>query len=829
MSSNTIDFGIDLGTTNSAVAKFIKGKVKVFKNYRQKEITPSVVQIDEKGEIIVGERAYENLVYDDENTAGGFKRLMGTQQVKRFVRSKRTMGPEELSSEVLKALKQTVTRSLPDQLVNASVIAVPCNFETIQTEATNRAAKLAGIEFAPLLQEPISAAFAAGFLEKLPEGYLAVYDLGGGTFDIALLSVREGILSIVTSAGDNWLGGTEFDWKIVEEIVFPTLKREYNLPDLSRSLKKYKSIIAVSKASAEDAKIELTERENAEIIIHSAKESLKDKDGRIIDMRIPITRKQYENLIEDYMEKTIYFFKKVLKEQKLDSSDIEQMILVGGPTFTPYIRKRLKEEFNIYTDYDIDPMTIVAQGATLFAHTQFIPESLYKKSPDKIFINLAYNSTTTSTEAPIGGKVELENRDLNVIIERTDGGWQSGMLEIKSGAFFTKVNLIQGKENMFRIKVIDKKGNPISAEPSEFSIIQGISVDNPPLPHSIGVKLEDGTFDPHFERGAPLPAKSTKKYFSTKSVLPGSSEEFLIQFYEGEFENANHNRHLDELKISGNDVDRKIEVGDSIDVTMYVNESRLITAKVYVEKLDKTISGVLKKKPSPKPDLNLLKGELENIKNKRVKIDQEKEQIQDNHIVQELDSINLDSIIVETERDIAAANGGDPGAVEKASRRLKDLGGYINQQEKLIAFPKTVAEFNELLKNCQGLINIYGTEEEKRQFDILKKEAEESINEKNIKKLEENYELLSMLFWTISFRIDDFWIMQFNSIYDQSENITFLNGQRAKELFSEGTLAIQRKDIESLKSIVMELCELMSKEDKSRAGVPPGLESHIRK
>jgi len=830
MSSNVIDFGIDLGTTNSAVAKFIKGKIQVFKNYRQKEITPSVVQIDEKGEIIVGERAYENLVYDKENTIGGFKRWIGTQQVKRFVRSKRTMSPEELSAEVLKSLKQTVNRSLPDQLVNTSVITVPCNFETIQCEATNRAAKLAGIEFAPLLQEPIAAAFAAGFFEKLPEGYLAVYDLGGGTFDIALLSVREGILSIVTSTGDNWLGGTEFDWKIVEEIVFPALKSEYNLSDLSCSLKKYESsIIAVSKTSAEDAKIELSERENTEIIIHSAKESLKDKDGRVIDMRIPITRKRYENLIESYVEKTIYFFNKVLKEQKLNSSDIEQLILVGGPTFTPYIRKRLKEEFNIHTDYDIDPMTIVAQGAALFAHTQFIPESLYKKSPDKIFINLKYNPVTTSTEAPVGGKVELENRDLNIIIERTDGGWQSGMLELKDGFFYTKVNLIQGKENLFQIKVIDNKGNPIPAEPSEFSILQGVSVDNPPMPHSIGVKLEDGAFDRHFERGTPLPAKSTKKYSATISVLPGSSKELLIQFYEGEFENAEHNRHLGKLKIPGSEIDRKIEVGDPINVTMHINESRSITAKAYIEKLDKTFSDVLKEKVSPKPDLNLLKRELENIETKKLEIDQEKERVQDKQIIQELDSLNLDSIIDETEHDIAAAEGGDPGAVEKASRRLKDLGGYLNQQEKLIAFPKAVAEFNELLKSCQELVNAHGTEEEKRQFDMLKKEAEESIKEKNIKKLEENKELLSMLFWAITFRIDDFWIYQFNSIYGRSVDITFQDGQRAKELFSEGILAMRRNDIEPLKSIVMELWKLMSKEDKSKAGVPPDFESHIRK
>src|SRR3989338_8345146 len=183
MNRRTIDFGIDLGTTNSEIACMEKGEVRVFKNYKREEFTPSVVRIDEKGTIIVGRNAYKRLEDDHNNTVAEFKRWMGTQQAKEFKATGKRMIAEELSAEVLKDLKITAKSNLPNEEdISAAVITVPCNFEIVQCEATQRAAKLAGIKHAPLLQEPIAASIAYGFLEKMPKGYWIVFDLGGGTF-----------------------------------------------------------------------------------------------------------------------------------------------------------------------------------------------------------------------------------------------------------------------------------------------------------------------------------------------------------------------------------------------------------------------------------------------------------------------------------------------------------------------------------------------------------------------------------------------------------------------------------------------------------------------
>ena len=224
MGRRTIDFGIDLGTTNSEIACMDNGEVRILKNYKREEFTPSVVRIDEKGTVIVGRKAYERLVDDPENTVGEFKRWMGTQQIKEFKLSKKKLKPEELSAEILKDLKITAKKCLSEgDDIEAAVITVPCNFEIVQCEATQRAAKLAGIIYAPLLQEPIAASIAYGFLEKMPKGYWIVYDIGGGTFDVAIMSAKEGRLSVVDQFGDNFLGGKDFDWKIVENIVHPAL------------------------------------------------------------------------------------------------------------------------------------------------------------------------------------------------------------------------------------------------------------------------------------------------------------------------------------------------------------------------------------------------------------------------------------------------------------------------------------------------------------------------------------------------------------------------------------------------------------------------------
>ncbi len=211
--------GIDLGTTNSAAAVFDGERVSIVRNAQGATVTPSVVRLDKQGRVTVGTRARRFIEQDAANTAAEFKRLMGTGSTIEFPAAATHKKPEELSAEVLKALRQDIT----DQLgvaIERAVISVPALFELPQSAATSEAARLAGFARVELLQEPIASALAAGWrADDDGGGTWLVFDLGGGTFDASLLETRDGLLRVVGHDGDNFLGGRDFDWSITEHLA----------------------------------------------------------------------------------------------------------------------------------------------------------------------------------------------------------------------------------------------------------------------------------------------------------------------------------------------------------------------------------------------------------------------------------------------------------------------------------------------------------------------------------------------------------------------------------------------------------------------------------
>jgi molecular chaperone DnaK len=825
MKRNTIDFGIDLGTTNSEIACMDNGTMRIFKNDLQSEYTPSVVRIDEKGTIWVGRKAYERMIDDPENTVGEFKRWMGTQEVKEFKLCNKKLTPEELSAEVLKDLKISAKANFSqDEEIDCAVITVPCNFEIVQCEATQRAARLAGIQYAPLLQEPIAASIAYGFLEKMPKGYWVVFDLGGGTFDVAIMSSKEGSLSVVDHCGDNHLGGMDFDWKIVENIIHPILIKEYNLPNLGR-IKEYKMLNAVLKNAAEEAKIVLSRRDEASIIIHP-RETIKDKNNKIIDLVIPLKRFQFEPLIEDYIEKAIQLFEQVLKNQGLSYQDINQLILVGGPTQTPYLRSRLKEKFNIPTDYKIDPITVVAQGAAIFAAAQLLTDKIQMEKRDysKVFIKLAYNPMTTEIEPAVGGRIlpSKENKalpkDIRVQIVSTSGNWNSGLIETKDNAFFTNVTLREKNVNTFKLSLFDKLGNKIEVEPDSFTITQGMSVAEPPLIRSIGVELEDGTFDKHLSKGDRLPVRGKLFiYHTTKTVNPGEDKNALnIHVGEGESNIAGYNRRVGTLKITGSNIKRTLPEGSEIEIILSVDQSRHVTAEAFSQFLDQKFSEVLVDIIAPKLEPEHIAQDLKEEEGRLKKLKQEVYHLKDKNIEQEFSEEGVNKEINEIRNDIQAAKSGDPDAVGKADRGLKELKQKLDSIDSLLEWPIALKRYTFIIDDCKDTVSEHGNDEDKEQVDTLEKEAKKAIGNKDLLRLKKITEEIGGIRWAVLFRITDFWINAFQEIKENPGR--FANKQkRAEELIEEGSIALQRQDFDSLKSIMWELWNLLpSEEEKSK-------------
>ncbi|MCK5305819.1 MAG: Hsp70 family protein [Candidatus Omnitrophica bacterium] len=820
MNRQTIDFGIDLGTTNSEIACMENGEVRVFKNYKREEFTPSVVRIDEKGTVRVGRKAYERLIDDPDNTVEEFKRWMGTQQVKKFVLSNKKLSPEELSAEILKDLKITAKKNLPEEdEISCAVITVPCNFEIVQCEATQRAAKIAGIKYAPLLQEPIAASIAYGFLEKMPKGYWIVFDLGGGTFDVAIMSAKEGRLSVVDHFGDNHLGGKDFDWKIVENIIHPVLSNEYNLPGLGRT-KEYQILNARLKSAAEDAKIQLSQSEEADIVVYS--DRYKDNNGKVIDIVIPLKRSEFIPLIECYIDKTIQLFSTVLENQGLSPTDISQLILVGGPTQIPYVRKRLKDAFGIPIECKIDPIIVVAQGAAIFAASQLIPDELTKRDYSKVSVKLAYNPMTTEIDPAVGGRFFASKEEeklpegMRVQINRTGGDWESGMIEIKDNAFFANVNLRENKVNNFTLALFDKTGNKVPIEPDSFTITQGISVAEPPLIRSIGVELENGALSKHLTKSESLPARSKPfSYFTTRTVRPGENEDVLkIHLWEGESDIADRNRHLGTLQIKGADVTRTLPENSEVEIIISVDQSRAVSAEAFIPLLDKKISGIVTQKISPKLEPGHIAADLNGEEKRLNKLKQEIMQANDKTIENKLSESYISEGIKEIRTDIQAAEGGDPDAVEKADRNLKELKQKLDSIEKLAKWPVALKEYNEIVSDCEEITASYGNNDDKDQLYSLKKEAEKSIGSKDINRIKKIAEEIINIRWAVLFRQPGFWVSAFQEVKKDPGNFTDKN--RAEELIDEGSAALQRQDLDSLKSIMFELWSLMPRDEQEK-------------
>jgi len=342
--------GIDLGTTNSCVSVLEAGEAKVIPNPEGGRTTPSVVSF-KKGEKIVGEAAKRQALTNP-NTVSSIKRLMGTNEKVELEGKKYT--PEEISAMILGYLKEYAERYLGEK-VDKAVITVPAYFNDAQRQATKNAGKIAGLQVERIINEPTAAALAYG-LEKDHSGTVLVYDLGGGTFDVSILELGDGVFEVKSSAGNGHLGGDDFDNRIVEYLV-SEFKKE-NGVDLSKD----KMAMQRLKEAAEKAKKELSGVVSTQI---SAPFIAKGDDGEPLHLDITLSRAKFEDLIRDLVEETIPPVRDALKEAKLSASDIDKVILVGGSTRIPMVYDLVKKELGKEPSCEVNPDEVVSLGAAI--------------------------------------------------------------------------------------------------------------------------------------------------------------------------------------------------------------------------------------------------------------------------------------------------------------------------------------------------------------------------------------------------------------------------------------------------------------------------------
>src|SRR5262245_2050373 len=359
--SSMVNFGIDLGTTNSLIAKFDKGQVEVFKNPNGfKETLPSVIGF-RNDRTLIGDQGRTYAEKNSKSVASRFKRKMGTTETIKIQSIKASKTPVELSALVLKELKTFVHTG---ENVEAAVVTIPASFDTVQSNATKEAGLAAGFKQVILLQEPIAASLAYANKEKsvdLRTSQWMTYDLGGGTFDVALIKIIEGELTVVDHEGNNYLGGSDFDAMLVEKIVVPQIARRGKFADLLSQLKsekgKYNKLWYRLLHHAEQCKIELSAKTSAEIDLGDI--NLTDDDGVAIDTLLTITRSEFENVIKDAINGTAEMMRKILTRNSVQARDLKFVLMVGGSTYIPFVRKRIEELMGIPVNTSIDPTNAI--------------------------------------------------------------------------------------------------------------------------------------------------------------------------------------------------------------------------------------------------------------------------------------------------------------------------------------------------------------------------------------------------------------------------------------------------------------------------------------
>lgn len=374
--------GIDLGTTNSCVAIMEGGKAKVIENAEGDRTTPSIIAYTEDGETLVGQPAKRQAVTNPENTLFAIKRLIGRQFKDDVVQKDikmvpyniveadngdawvqvrgETMAPPQVSAQVLKKMKKTAEDYLGEPVTEA-VVTVPAYFNDSQRQATKDAGKIAGLDVKRIINEPTAAALAYGMDKKSGDSTIAVYDLGGGTFDISIIEIAETdgehSFEVLSTNGDTFLGGEDFDLRLIDYLADQFKK------DSGMDLHNDPLALQRLKEAAEKAKIELSSAQSTEVNLPYITADASGPKHLVVKL----TRSKLESLVENLVERTIEPLKVALKDAALSASDINDVILVGGQTRMPLVQKKVAEFFGKEARHDVNPDEAVAMGASIQA------------------------------------------------------------------------------------------------------------------------------------------------------------------------------------------------------------------------------------------------------------------------------------------------------------------------------------------------------------------------------------------------------------------------------------------------------------------------------
>lgn len=822
--SNTINLGIDLGTTNSAIAMYQNGEVVVFKNpISLKETLPSVVAL--KGErTIVGEKAREMLQKSKGNVFGLFKRKMGTSEKFMTNEVDRMLTPIDLSSMVLKELKNFAPH---DTNFDSVVITIPSAFDTVQSNATKKAGYAAGFQEVVLLQEPIAASLAYANKTNLDitEGQWLVYDLGGGTFDVALTKITDGELKIADHEGDNYLGGADFDRLIIDDFIVPHLKNKGSFNNLDKELKKasgkYNRLYYKLQFLAEEAKKELTNNTVTEIEFE-----VTDDNGNEIDFYEELSRETFEALIAPTINTTIRLTEEIFSRNDINPADLKCILLVGGSTYIPLVRSKLKEAFGVDIHTSLDPTTAVVMGAAYYAGLK--PKKLSapktdintsSKKGEHINFKIAFERVVRDPEAMLMVVTKELAPGTQYRIVRTDGGFDSGLVNLTS-PLRLDLPLVADAHNSFHLFFQNEKGDKLHEE--IIGITQGMfSIDGQPLPNNICLEVDSvehkTTFlEPVFRKNDILPLQKVITKQVSETIYKGSDKRIIIKVYEGDIDGIPAaNKLIGMIGVSGEELERDLIKGSDVELTLEITESRDLKVGAYFTLTDQEFEDTFSSSESGTTKQVL----IEELNNFHINLDEKLKDLEKTGKYEEAARVvkikeDIDSL-KEAIAEIAEDQISDD--LYKLEIQKREIGKRMQSVFNASILTKTIEEYyQQKTYTKHGLGDQLATDADRTEFENIIADERRFLQDGNITIIKMKINHLSGMNRRIASRKPTS-VEDVKMYYLITKMQDYQDRQKADQLIVRGDKALQDNNIGELMVVLKELNNL--KEQENRGGL----------
>lgn len=824
----TINYAIDLGTTNSLISRNETGEVRVFKNpFGQREELPSVVGF--RGDrTLIGDKALEYLEKDPGNVFGGFKRKMGTDESFWIESQSRSISAIQLSSIVLKELKNFVQ---DDQTITQTVITIPASFDTVQSNATKTAGYESGFSNVVLLQEPIAAclAFANAHKEINKEGKWLVYDLGGGTFDVAIVAIGEEELKVIDHKGDNYLGGMDFDNAIVEKILLPKImgtegcegwkeKSEQKTTD-------FQKLYFVLLNKAESVKKELSGSQVAMLDL-----TIPNDKGDDVDLYFDITREEFNAVILDKVNYSMTLVDDLLNTNNMSISDIEQVVLVGGSTLVPLVKQTIESKLGATVNQSVDPTNAVAVGAAHYAGTKIAkndtiePEEVPVSSDFKFDVDLSYLKATREASEMVLLKFSGEFSGVKYRIVRSDKGFDSG-LKAAGPKSMEMVNLVPNMANQFEVLFFNEDQSPIAGLKKEILMVHGqYNVDGQPLPNDICIEVDDFEYDRTkleiiFKKNDILPLKKRLYRELSKTILKAGSDSLIINVVEGNGKSSpSSNQVIGCIEVTPEQLDFDLIKGTEVEIDIEVSESRDLTVSVFLSLTDQEFKEVFSP-TSRNVSISRLKEEvkiLERNVNHEFRSLQSTENYEQLQVVVDMRD-ELQEISAELEVAEKSMNSDLKYHLEERKRRI------AQKYDTLESEGKGSKEKTRYLEEKQYTLQLFEKYPDmdrrfRSKFDQIISSEEEMMKSDMAHFARVKADELDTLNREIGWESNDH-VERVFFYYKHALTDKYTDQKRAKKLIESGDVAIDNNRLNEVKSILNQLHSLLPPEAKEQVTI----------